>query len=326
LTNQRAEGPRLIAVDASGRVKPGWPISLDDQDWSGQQLGSDGSLFLVRRPTGTPTYDPSRGVIDDDAELWAFGPDGNPRSGWPVPVPNIGGYLIGPQGSVVVRSLINDVGELCSNPRRTVFTVLDRDGRTVPGWPRGSTGYASSPVVGADGTVYYVSATYKVYAHDRAGEVKAGWPVAVPGTGNGCGPESPHLAPDGTIYLVGDQVLALSPDGGSRPGWPYRPAGQLIGPCFDTECYGGHGAPTFAPDGTVHLVVYHTDAAGIRAEVVALDRQGQPKPGWPYRLPFDANTVDIGALTVSLEGRLFVGGGSSPDVLLAVDPDGTLSD
>ena len=326
LTSQRAEGPRILAVDASGRIKAGWPINLDDQDWSRPQLGADGSLFMVGRPAGTPTYDPSRGIIDDDAMLWAFGPDGKPRSGWPVATPNIGGYLIGPQGDIVVWSLINDVGELCSNPRRTVFTVLGSDGRTVPGWPRGSTGHASSPVVADDGTVYYVSATYKVYAHDRAGEVKPGWPVAAPGAGNACGPESPHLAPDGTLYVVGDEVLALSPAGRSRPGWPYRPTGQLIGPCFDSECYGGHGAPTFAPDGTLYLIVYHTNGAGTRAEVVALDRQGQPKPGWPYRLPFDANTIDIGALTVSLEGRLLVGGGSSPDVLLGLDPDGTLSD
>lgn len=65
---------------------------------------------------------------------------------------------------------------------------------------------------------------------------------------------------------------------------------------------------------------------GVRAEVVALDRQGQVKPGWPYRLPFDASTVDIFALILSLDGRLFVGGGYSRMALLALDPDGTLSD
>ena len=158
---------------------------------------------MIRRPTGTPTWDPVRGVIDDDAELSAFGPNGTPSPGWPVPVPNIGRYLVGPQG-VVVWSLIDDVGELCMNPRRTVYTVLGPDGRILPGWPRGSTGFASFPVVGADGTVY-VSATDKVYAHDRAGDVKAGWPVVVPGAGNGCGPETPHMAPDGTIYVLGER-------------------------------------------------------------------------------------------------------------------------
>jgi len=322
LFNQRPVGPRLIAIDASGKVDPGWPIYLDDQEWSDRRFGSDGSVYLVRRPIGTPTFDPVRGVVDDDAELWAFGPNGEPFSGWPVPVPNIRGYLISPHGNVVVWSLIDDVGELCPYPRRTVFTVLGSDGRTLPGWPRGSTGFASFPVVDADGTVYYLSATDKLYAHDRAGEVKAGWPVAVPGAGSGCGPESPHLAPDGTIYVVGDEVVALFPDGRSRSGWPYRPTGQTGGPCLDSECFGGHGAPAFGPDGTVYLVVFHTEQAAVRAEIVALDRQGQPRPGWPYRLPFDPTSVGVGA-TVSPDGRLYVRGGN---VLLALDPDGSITD
>jgi len=53
----------------------------------------------------------------------------------------------------------------------------------------------------------------------------------------------------------------LSPDGHSPSGWPYRPAGQLIGPCLDSECFGGHGAPAFGPDGTVYLVFYDPDSA-----------------------------------------------------------------
>ncbi len=164
---------------------------------------------------------------------------------------------------MVTRALIDDVGELCSDPRRTLFTAIGVDGKTLPGWPRGSTGLASRPVVDADGNVYYVSATGNVYAHDRAGEVKAGWPVAVPGSANGCGPASPYLAPDGTIYVLGDHVEARSADGHARPGWPYRPDGLLTGSCsetgMDTDCVSYPHAPAFGPDGTVYLIVYHAD-------------------------------------------------------------------
>ncbi len=322
VVSRRTDALGLMAVHPDGVIVPGWPLVLDDYEWSDMRVGPDGTVFLVRRPVGEPTNDPSLGVIDEHAELWAFGTNGRPRSGWPVAVPNIRRFLLSPDGDVVVWSLMNDVGELCSNPRRTVFTVLGPDGRTSSGWPRGSTGFASFPTLGADGTLYYVSATQKLYAHDTAGEVKTGWPVAVPGAGDACGSASPLVAPDGTIYTVGDEVTALSPDGQPLPGWPYRPAAAMSGPCFDSECYGGYAPPVVAPDGTVYIVVYPSDPSGVRAEVLALDRRGKLKPGWPYRLPFDANTVALGISGLSADGRLFVRGG---DQLLALGPDGRLS-
>lgn len=325
LTAQRTAGTRLIAIDPSGVVKSGWPITLDPLDWYPQQLGPDGTVYLISRPTGTPTWDPVKGLIDNDAKLWAYGPNGRLRSGWPIPVPNIDGLLIDPLGDIVVRSLVEDVGELCRSPRRTVYAIVGPDGRTRPGWPRGSTGFASSPVVDGNGTLYYISATARFYAHDRAGEVKAGWPVVVPGAGGGCGPESPYLAPDGTLFAMGDEVVAVSPDGRSRSGWPYRPTGSQSGPCFDSECLGGHAAPAFGRDGTVYLLVYQPDSGGVRAEIVALDRDGQPKAGWPYRLPYDANTISIYAPSVSPDGRLIIRTGSAPYQLLAIDPDGSVS-
>lgn len=312
-------GLQVLAVDSSGKVKPGWPVAPGASGgrwWTNVQLGADGTLFML-------------GVPDDGiqrtASVAAFGPNGQPRPGWPVVVPDGSGYALGPQGTVVVWSLIDDVGELCPSPRRTLYTVLGPDGRTLPGWPRGSTGHASAPVVDADGTLYYISATAKLYAHDRAGEVKAGWPVAVPGVDGGCGPASPYLAPDGTLFAMGDEIVVVSPDGRPPSGWPYRPSGSQEAPCFDSECFGGHGSPAFGPDGTVYLLVYQPESSGVRAEIVALDRQGQPRAGWPFRLPFNANTVPIYLSSVSPDGRVIVRSGSAPYWLLAIDPDGRVS-
>jgi hypothetical protein len=263
---QDTGGMDLIAIDASGKIKPGWPVDMDDHPgwWSNQQIGPDGTVFVVWRPVGRPIYDEESGVTDDIVELWAFAPDGRPRPSWPVSVPEIGGYLFGPQGTIVVWSLVDLRGELCAAPRRTVFTVLNPDGRTAPGWPRGSTGFSSSPTVDVDGTVYFVTGLGNVYAYDRAGEIKAGWPAAVPGVLNGCdGAAGARLAPDGTIYIVGDELTARSPDGRSH-------------------------------------------SAGAWFEVVALNPAGQVKPGWPVRLPIDPTTNYGPGLTVLPDGRLFV--------------------
>jgi outer membrane protein assembly factor BamB len=309
-----AGGLEAIAIDAAGRVRPGWPVFPDPAGmwWSNAKLASDGTLFMMARPDGS----------DKPARLGRFGVDGRPVPGWPVAIPDIRDYVLGPEGTVVTWEHVDDVGELCPAPRRTVFTVWDQDGEALAGWPRGSRGFASMPAVGADGTVYYVSQLGNVYAHDRGGDVKAGWPFAAPGGGSGCGPASPYIAPDGRIFVLADVVEARSTDGSSRPGWPYRPAGNLLGPALDTDGGVIPKAPAFGPDGTVYLVEFHTDGAGVRAEVVALDLDGRLKAGWPFRLPFDPIADEISLLTVSPDGRLYVRGG---DTLLALDPDGRLS-
>lgn len=315
------DGPRrqLLAIDASGGVKPGWPVSVEFGEWTWTQMkvGPDGTLFFGW--SGLPG-------VKSVANLWAIAPDGSTRSGWPVTVPGVRGFHLGPQGTVVTWSWVDDEGELCFDPRRTVFTVIGPDGRTLPGWPLGSTGFASAPVVDADGTVYYVSETGKVYAHDRSGEIKAGWPVQVAGALHGVcvGSIGPTVAPDGTIVVPGDAVVALSPDGSVRPGWPYQPAGQLRLPCFDSDCSFNHAGPVTGQDGTVYVVLYREGSGGAGFDVVAVDARAQVKPGWPYRLPIDpAANETVDGLIMSPDGRLLVRGGS---LLLSLDPDGRLSD
>jgi hypothetical protein len=83
----------------------------------------------------------------------------------------------------------------------------------------------------------------------------------------------------------------------------------------------------------VYLIVFHPDSAGLRAEIVAVDRQGQLKAGWPYPLPIDPASPRGGPLRVAHDGRLLVGsadqylqGTGATALLLTLDPDGRLSD
>jgi hypothetical protein len=126
-------------------------------------------------------------------------------------------------------------------------------------------------------------------------------------------------------------VTALSPDGSSRPRWPHSPAGSLYS--LTTEGYAGalRPAPAFGPDGTVYVAVFGREEAHDVTDIVALDRQSQLRPGWPYRLPIDVPPNGNGALLLAVrpDGRLYI------DVveccapgrtLLALDPDGRISD
>ncbi len=308
---------QLIAIDGDGRVMPGWLVAVDDP--YGQravpQLGADGTFFILSG-------------FDEPANAWttlsAFAPDGSPPLGWPVSLPAIAGFRVGPGGTVVVVSYtpVADPSQegLCANASRTVFTALGADGRTLPGWPRGSKGYASGPVIDAEGAVYYLSALGNVYAHDRSGVVKAGWPVSVPDVYPGCGFYGPYLGPDRTVYVLGAEVDAILPDGS---GWRYRPTDGFRWPCsvgFDTDCVPLPAAPAFSPDGTVYIAVPKSDSS----ELIALDHEGRVKPGWPYPLAVDPKTTPAPVLTVSPDRRLYVGLGDT--MVLAIDPDGQMSE
>ncbi|MEA2609301.1 MAG: hypothetical protein QOJ75_1544 [Chloroflexota bacterium] len=312
--HQTRNQTQLIAIDGDGKVVPGWPVAVDDSYgyWAEPELGADGTLFILSG-------------FDERENAWtslsAFAADGSPRPGWPVSLAAIAGFRVGPHGTVVVVSFAPladpSQGGLCSDASRTVFTVLGADGRTLPGWPRGSKGRASAPVIDAEGADYYLSALGNVYAHDRSGTVKAGWPVSIPEVYPGCGSYGPYLGPDRTVYVLGVEVDAILPDGS---GWRYRPTGGLRWPCFDNDCVQVAAAPAFGPDGTAYIAVPHGDSS----ELVALDHDGLVKPGWPYPLPVDPTKTSAPVLTVSPDGRLYVGLGDT--MVLALDPDGQISD
>jgi outer membrane protein assembly factor BamB len=302
---------QILAIDPTGRVKSGWPVALDDWDgWSSPpQIGSDGTLVIDVKSEND--YGPST--------LWALAPDGSPRPGWPIVLGDFGRFQLGPDGTVVTVSYepLRDPsqGGICRDADRTVYSVVGADGRTLPGWPRGSTGYASEPVVDSDGTIYYLSATGKVYAHDRAGDVKAGWPVAT-GAFPHCAVKGPYRRSDGAVYILDTDVVAMS---GQGTEWRYQPAVELAWPCSDSDCVGQPVAPAFGQDGVVYIALHHDDTV----EIVALDHRGQPMDGWPYRFPRDPVEPPMPSLTVSPDGRLYVRLGTT---LVALDPDGRVSE
>jgi outer membrane protein assembly factor BamB len=302
---------QILAIDATGRVKRGWPVALNDWNgWSSPpQIGSDGTLVIAVK--SETDYGPSK--------LWALAPDGRPRPGWPIVLGDFGRFQLGPDGTVVTVSyeplLDPSQGGLCRDANRTVYSVLGANGRRLPGWPRGSKGYASEPVVDSDGTIYYLSATGKVYAHDRAGDVKAGWPVDT-GAFPQCAVKGPYRGLEGAVYVLDTDVVAMFRDGTE---WRYHPANELAWPCSDSDCVGQPVAPAFGQAGVVYIALHHDDSV----EIVALDHEGQPINGWPYRFPRDPTEPQMPSLTVSPDGRLYVRLGTA---IVSLDADGGVSE
>jgi hypothetical protein len=297
----------VTGLDETGKPLPGWPVTVpggvassswNDFAWGGVDsaaVGPDGTVYLAVSPN-----DDSGGYA-----IHAFSPDGSPRNGWPRKLPGgAQGFMLASDGTIVAWWYEGVQESIDLQARRTVFAVIGPDGRNLPGWPKGSTGAASGPVVWRDGSIYYTSATGKVYGHDRTGAIIDGWPYRLPF------PVAPELRSDGALVFVGESdVVVLDRRGRMVPGWPYETRATLLAPGCDTP---GFPEPMslLAPDGTLHLAPWD----GARSSVVALDPSGRTVAGWPYGVPdgWRVTGLDLGSrgtLTAALSGDNSCGGG-----------------
>jgi hypothetical protein len=246
----------------------------------------------------------------------------------------VAGYLLTPDRILVGSYIPPDapVGGLCGEADRAVLAELDASGRVVPGWPATAPGWVSRPVIGADGTVYYL-ARDRLFARGPDGSVRAGWPVAIPPVYPECGDAGPYLAEDGTSYVMddGDGLAAFGPDGRLRPGWPFEPAHGFAA-WFCTMDAAGGTSPVLGPGGRVYAAVVGASAASgepVTLQVVALDSTGEVMAGWPYTLPGTGRGEVV--LHGVVDGRLYVslqrcGTSDFSTALLALDADGSFSD
>ena len=283
----------VSAVDVSGASVPGWPIRATGYPLR-VEAGRDGSVYL-----GT-VNEAGDGVLS----IRAFGPDGHPRAGWPTALPRTADFTLAPDGIVVgwwYEDLLSN--GLQAQFARTKYTMIGPNGRTLPGrWPITSIGTASAPVVTKDGSLFYTSATAKVWGHDRGGNVIDGWPYQLP---YGVPLE---LRPDGRLmFIVEDglrsdsEVIVLTTAGKVASGWPYRTYASLDDRQCCTDCSGSYFPHASAADGTLYIAPWDEDGA----EVVAHDRRGRVVTGWPHRLPAGSRAVELemgsaGRLVVSL--------------------------
>jgi hypothetical protein len=289
-----------IAADPVSGVRAGWPVHYGGD---GLAIAPDGTLYVSAWQSYTG---------DAPMTVAALAPDGTLRSGWPRSWPGEGDVTLAPGGTLYAWWYEDrEDMEGGFTAKRTFYAAIGADGRTLPGWPRSSIGAASSPAFGADGTLYYDAVSGDVYARGRKGAVKPGWPVRGVG-GSDLAVSPPYVSPDGSILALEAQgVTMLNPSG--KPIWSWGPgrSGSLTS-CLDaTPCaMRVDDPPVFAPDGTAYILVW--DAESGDAEIVALDRHGDVKPGWPQPAR--------GLVAAGPDGRVYIVGNEG---LYALMPDGT---
>jgi hypothetical protein len=348
------DGVLLHAFDADATPLPGWPVHLP-----GTTASVYDNLFTIGcgDERSSLRIAGSKAIVvavaeADAALLYVLRPNGEPLPGWPRPFPGdppdsdgVGGN--GCRGFTVTAT--DDIvawgyqgiepGNVTLIAARTEFTVLGPDGRTHPGWPRGSIGAASRPVVANDGSISYTSATGNVWRHRADGEIVDGWPyqltVEAP----------PYLAPDGRLvvllqgYVDSDRAISLDAGGAATRGWPLSLGGRVETPCRlgDTPC-GGNIEPAFAPDGTTYVALsscWMTSCSEVATDpggaIVAIEPDGQIATGWPIQL---AERTYARHLTVDEKGQLVVrgvvceqnrcGDGGLTEATLVYSADGSL--
>ena len=149
----------------------------------------------------------------------------------------------------------------------------------------------SSPAVATDGTIYFGSEDHYLYALNPDGSQR--WRYATFGAID----SSPAIAADGTVYIGSKdgRLYAVNPDGTVK--WNYNTGNQIV-----------YSSPAIAQDGTVYIGSYHS--------LYAINPDSSLK--WEYNT---GNSVDFSSPAIANDGTVYI---ACSDALVALNPDGSL--
>jgi outer membrane protein assembly factor BamB len=190
-------GDKLRALDPiDGRVKWEFDTQTTTSIAAAPAVGRDGTVYVCTQP----------GEREDSYKLFAVNPDGTKKWDLDVGVMETSPAL-SEDGTIYITSWVPDNAR-AETGIKTGLTAITPDGRVkwshetrFPDWhsnpdQRGKPwGSDSSPIVGADGTVYFGTDVGLVYAVNADGTLK--WTFGIGGEFDNC----PSMDAEGTLYI-----------------------------------------------------------------------------------------------------------------------------
>jgi outer membrane protein assembly factor BamB len=261
----------------------------DPAEVSGPRVAGADPTGTTRAP-GSPPFAMFKGDAQHTGRLAGAAPRKAPRQVWALAAggPIVGSPTVGPDETIYAGS--HDGKLYAAAP----------DGKQLWAFATGDRIW-STPAVADDGTVYIGSDDDHLYAIDgKTGREK--WrfrigdcePKAFGPEGVRCDADGgPTLGPDGTIYLGGDGIYAVWPDGTLR--WKLATPEHVA------------AAPALAADGTVYAVCQDDALYAVRSDGTK---------AWELRTDEDLESSPA----VGADGMIYFGGDDG--ALYAVSPTG----
>jgi outer membrane protein assembly factor BamB len=250
----------------------------------------------------TPTQPPAP-VLSDAQAMFRQDPMHRGRSRFRMPIkrPEIR-WTYESRGSISSSPAVSKDGWVVVGSQDGKVHLIAADGKSLWAFPTTDMVFGS-PAIGSSGIVYAGSDDDHLYALDpkerkelwrfRLGACRAG----PPGPDNSrCDADGgPTIGPDGTLYLGGDGVYAVNPDGSLK--WRFATGGHV------------GTAPSLLPDGTVVVGSQDNLIYGIKPD-------GTKR--WDFRAGDDVESTPA----IGDDGTIYIG--SDDQKLYALAPDGGL--
>jgi outer membrane protein assembly factor BamB len=234
----------LYAIQHDGNIR--WKVETGDISMSSPAIDADGTIYAgsyghVDLPEGaTPSAEMLRRGLNEgwkiECDVYAFDSGGKMKWKFKTDGPVPQSPTIGTDGTIYAAD-IGDTENASTAHHGTPenFYAIDRDGKLK--WKLTEYWEFYAPVVGADGIIYlaFSDDSLTVYLDAMTPDGKVKWRFSDAGSGRVSW--QPAIGGVGTIFLAGDGLWAVNPNGALK--WSYKHHA---------------GSPVIGADGTVYTI------------------------------------------------------------------------